>query len=77
MIKLHCIFYITMIYFILILAFDNNILTQVNINLYSAITILHSSIKLEHETFKACETGHLKEYRIKKKAELLKSIRGG
>lgn len=62
--------YFFLIYLSVGLSFSNYLLAMVNEDVNSALTVLFASIKLEHETFKACESGNLVEYRIKKRKEL-------
>jgi hypothetical protein len=62
--------YFLLLYLSVGLYFSNCLLAMVNEDTSGALTVLIASIKLEHETFKACESGNLVEYRIKKIQEL-------
>lgn len=60
-----------MLYFIVVLFFNNMILHEANNNLSKSLSTIYTDLKVEHETFKACESGELKEYREWKRKLLL------
>lgn len=62
--------YFVMIYLSVGLCFQSYLLSMVNQDLGGALAVLVAANKLEHETFKACESGNLEPYRTKKRQEL-------
>lgn len=65
--KAHCIIHFLMLYCIIGLLFETLTLQIININLSQALDITHRSLRIEHETFKACERGELEAYRTWKR----------
>lgn len=67
----HVLLFASMVAFNIEYQYENIVLKDANDVSENSIKIMVKSSKLAHETFLACESGTLTEYRIRKRAELL------